>query len=1150
MTDLLAPLSIAPRYTRSVHLARDAQDAPGALVGYQATPLVLQTLARVLAGVQPAATTRAFSLIGPYGSGKSAFALFLSHLLSLDVADRSAHLMQHTRTDPVLLPSLDAPRLLPILISGNNSALRPAILTAVQQAIVDRVPGLAVSRNLEPLLHEPDVSPAAIADLVQELARQLACHTPYQGLVLVIDELGQHLDYAARQHTEADLFVLQTLAEMATRSGDTPCLILTILHQAFDRYARTAGEGQRTEWAKVQGRFTDLPFQEPAHDILRMVGGAMSPDVDLAPPLARKRQDWATQHAPLTHRLELVPVGIDAKEWHTLLFQTYPLHPLVLLALPRVFRHLAQNERSLFAFLSSHEPWSLHDVLEQHAATDGDLPIYRLPQLYSYIEATLGAGLFTRARGRRWAELAEAQLRVMGYAPTVLDMLTTIGTLNALGQSHDLRASAAHLSYALFDTLESQTARDAIDTLVHRQHIIYRRYSDSYVLWEGSDIDIDGLVSSARQHLATRRSLLDLLHEHAPLEPLVARRHSYRTGSVRQFAVRFVEADRLPPDAELPPYSDGELLYVVPADDELSQRAMAWVADPARHAEHQRIVVLPTQMQRLHDLLLDVAALHTVLSEHRELDQDSVARREIGSQLVEAQQLLDEALTRAYHPEQSSWWWRGTRQPVRTIRQRDELLSSVADTVYAGSPHVWNELIMRHHLPSASAKARRSLMEAMLEQGHCEALGITGYPPERAIYASVLAQSGIHRQEPDGVWRFGAPAAGDPTNLHPTWQAIQVFFQQAAGTIRPLSELYDTLLRPPLGVKEGLIPILFLAAYLEQSGELALYERGNYVTVPDMAFFERLVRQPAHIGIRLSRVQGVRSAVYERLARVLAPAALSRPVQPALLDAVNPLLKLVHSLPEYTRTTGTLSDTALAVREALFTARAPDELLFETLPRACRIDDFHAGASDDGVVEAFFGKLKLSLMELQDAYPRLIKLFSERIQRAFGVGSSEHDAMREELLDRYYRLADTTSDGQVRAFGVRLEHAPGSPAWLESVAALIGRKPMSTWRDHEVQENLRVIADLGRRFRVIEQLAVVTGDTAPADVVRVGIFDDTGERSRVLRTTQQTPRMQQAKQELQAQIDQYADLTSEQQMIILTDILRSLLAQQRSDEDE
>jgi len=74
-------VSIRGVYARSVNLLRD-QDDLDILRAYLPTAKTLQTLEQFKSGFTKHSAERAYALIGPYGSGKSAFALFLSALLA------------------------------------------------------------------------------------------------------------------------------------------------------------------------------------------------------------------------------------------------------------------------------------------------------------------------------------------------------------------------------------------------------------------------------------------------------------------------------------------------------------------------------------------------------------------------------------------------------------------------------------------------------------------------------------------------------------------------------------------------------------------------------------------------------------------------------------------------------------------------------------------------------------------------------------------------------------------------------------------------------------------------------------------------------------------------------------------------------------
>ena len=168
----------------------------------------------------------------------------------------------------------------PVLISGERAPLPHALLRGLEQGLKNFgiVSSSSLRRKIRKLIKitESGTSPQAseVTGLFESATRAIKKHGG-QGLLLVIDELGKFLEYAAENPVQGDLFVLQTLAEFSTRSEQTPLLLLTILHQAFEQYASKLAESQQEEWAKVQGRFEDVAFVEPTEQILRLIGSAI-----------------------------------------------------------------------------------------------------------------------------------------------------------------------------------------------------------------------------------------------------------------------------------------------------------------------------------------------------------------------------------------------------------------------------------------------------------------------------------------------------------------------------------------------------------------------------------------------------------------------------------------------------------------------------------------------------------------------------------------------------------------------------------------------------------------------------------------------------------------------------------------------------------
>ena len=216
----------------------------------------------------------------------------------------------------------------------------------------------------------------------------------------------------------------------------------------------------------------------------------------------------------------------------------------------------------------------------------------------------------------------------------------------------------------------------------------------------------------------------------------------------------------------------------------------------------------------------------------------------------------------------------------------------------------------------------------------------------------------------------------------------------------------------------------------------------------------------------------------------------------ALLAAVTPLLREAQRWPAYTRATRQVSATAQAIRQALFNARAHDALLFEALPQACGVPPFAADApADPGHVDAFFAGLRAGLLELQAARTTLADRVEAQLAAAFGVAAPDRTTLHATLRRRAAPLVPLAHDPLVRAFLLRLDH---ETAWLESVAALVARRPLDAWADADAERFATAVRDLARRFQLAEELALLAGQLpADAAVLRLGLADPRGERSSV-----------------------------------------------------
>jgi hypothetical protein len=134
----------------------------------------------------------------------------------------------------------------------------------------------------------------------------------------------------------------------------------------------------------------------------------------------------------------------------------------------------------------------------------------------------------------------------------------------------------------------------------------------------------------------------------------------------------------------------------------------------------------------------------------------------------------------------------------------------------------------------------------------------------------------------------------------------------------------------------------------------------------------------------------------------------------------------------------------------------------------------------------------------------------------------------------------------LRAFANRIL-AADAQRWFEPVAALLGRKPMMSWSDADVGVYNVAVADIGRRLRLLEQVATAQQQHYLGhERRRIGISDARGERSAVITLTQDTQHQAVANQvnSLLAQ----AGLDTSQRLSLLVALMEELLPREDSDE--
>jgi hypothetical protein len=1057
---------------------------------YIPTGRALEVVRRLVHSVSNPAGGRAWSLTGPYGSGKSSFALFLHTLLGPECNRRQHAEVALRNADQALLESLrEARTILGAECSGfilatttcQQEPLTESLLRALTQGVKGRWPTRMPAKVATALtLGSKDKSARSIAAAVKEVS----AHAP---VLMILDEFGKTLEHFANSAASgsegaSDLFVLQELAELASGRDAAPAFTFTLQHLAFDDYVRQASAAQRREWGKVQGRFEDVPFLESAEQSLRLVAGALN-DSEMAVGFRRRRKVWSERaygQASAIGAANHLPGGAET------LAQCYPMHPTALLALPELCALLGQHGRTLFTFLASTEPNTARDFLGRTAvpAAKAVLPVMTIADLFDFFSGP-GQALAAGVGGNKWREIHERVREASNLPLHELQALKTVGLLNLMGNVVGLRASAEIVTYALSapDQPLDTEWKVTLGELEARGWLTYRSFADEYRLWQGSDVDLRGRVADAREQLRST-SAAELLKGLQAESPLIAGKHSQRVGMLRYFTVGYCDDDttdlaRL--DDRDP--ADGALIYHLGSPDS---------AELLRTGVPGRPILLATSDDagRVRDAAVEAAAALAVLDQ-QEVADDRVARRELQDRVADARSRLSQAFADAFQPTSGRVQFRlvtgsGLGEPLDSSWGLSRLLSDVCDAAYDESPEIRNEMLGRRELTSQGAKARRNLIEAMVAYRSLEQLGFGHYKPERAMYEAVLRFTGLHGQAKSGEWTFGPPMP--LRKLTNVWGAMTQFVNATSDEPASVDKLYERLMAPPIGLKEGPIPVFLTAFLLFRDDDIAIYEDGSYQPSLSIEVLERLMKTPHRFALKAFSTAGSRGRVLAAVRDAtrdlsghdsvkLSATALRNST---VLALAAPLLRFVRTLPEYTLQTTSLSARTLAVRAALMEAREPDILLLEWLPQACDLGALTRARIADADLKTFVRRLRAALKELEQAYSAQLvavgDLLALELERP-----PQLDTLRAALRHRAETLEGKVLDPKLRAFLFNAsDDGPADENWLAAIGLAVSDRPVELWRDDDREKfaiNLRHVVASFRRVEALHFDAAAKSDT-------------------------------------------------------------------------
>ncbi len=1050
--NIIDALTLSKSHTRSAALDRDLRD-PAALANYMLTPAAAAALKQIGTGLAEHGRQRAWKVVGPYGSGKTALSVLLGQLISGRKAFPAAHGLL-SASAPYLVSLFDGARRYPLAVVGSRSSIGSSIATAVAEALGDwrSKPALAMKRALNLAAATYGSTPVnACTGLLMTDFAQAAQAEGYTGVLLLIDEVGKFIEYAALRPDEGDLIALQQIAEGACAPDDDKLAVVVMLHQHFASYAAGVGKALGDEWHKIASRFDEVAFDEPIERYAHFAAHALKVKAsirDNAAILTAANDLYAT--ARKQHVLHANSDGDRQLFAHA--EQLYPLHPLTLAALAVVSKRYGQSERSFHAFLRGTEPFGLLDFVQRHEIDARTW--YRLPELFDYLSHGYGLRFRDLAAERRWA-FATAAIARQEFDDLGLRVLKSIAVLELLGGGQSLQATPKLIAFAIGDR---DTAVTSCCDALKDKGVLLRRGASVYGFAVSDAVNIEAVYEKVARAGEDQLAITGLSHALSQ-RLIVANKHYDETGTIRTMAVLAGSPTHWPkqPTAktdELQP--DAWLKLILPVKDSEAERH----AQEAVKKERDQLTVsavlplVPESRAALAEYAVWLAVQREV--DHKRLDpwtsQYVAGRVHAARESIEL--LVLSQLMPAPERPGPQYWYQGKPVPRSELMNLSQLSSWLFSKVYSASPRIVNELVNKDRPPAAIVLARQRMFEVILGGDPTKPIAGPGeYPPERLIHYTLLRQTGLWVEE-DGKWRLTEPTANAPIDITHVWQRIAELLR--AETSPTFQALLDDLAGPSLGIRNAPAGIWVVMYLLVRRSQCALFERGTLTLEITNEVLQRLYKNPSVFELRelSSDDRSVRLLQDYRTAIGAIGSTIGGEL--TVVEVARSLYRWWARIPEFSRQTARISKEASLVRTVIGKAQDPIELLTVSLPK-----QHHASKSKASFADWLTG----TLTELGMAHRRLHEQIANEISVAFEM-SGPLSRIRNQLQAECANAASELADARLKSFILRCtDLSLTDEKWVDSLASLIVHRQLDAWVDDTIARFIRELSELCGQYK-------------------------------------------------------------------------------------
>lgn len=648
--------------------------------------------------------------------------------------------------------------------------------------------------------------------MYKNIADKLVEDYGYSGIYIVFDEFSKYIEGQDKQAAGSNMKLLQDICELANSSKQSQVFITMVAHKGIKEYGKYLSAETINSFTGIEGRIREILFVTSSKNNYELIQNAIYKK-DGYEQENNIKKCISNEKADEYYSLVAFSSTFTREDFEEIVLKgCYPLSPTSAYLLLNVSEKVAQNERTLFTFISKEEQYSMAKYVSTFSNVPGRPWIIGADLIYDYFKGLFKKDVNNEYVHNEWLNAEYALSRTTVHDQ--IKMIKTLAIINIVNKPDEMPADRMCLRLAANVTDPDETIRQLIE-----KDLIYKKGANNcYVFKTRATSELKTEIKKRKAIRAGRVNINNVLLQISEERYILPRRYNDNFTMTRYFRYEYMSVQDFLSISDLKVllndgvFCDGKVLALYSEDKD---NHSSEIEEKLKVADCPKLIVLYNygsldiinQIQE-YDILQEIKADMSFFA----IEENKVLEKEIPIIEEDLAGEIGAYLELTYGDESGKKVFYIDNGRLRTSNKKKlaDIVDLVCGQIYSATISINNELINKENVTSSPIKkARKAIMETLLNEEQTDVY-MSGTSAESTIYRAVFVGTGIRNKE-------------YKNNVENVMSLINDFIIDACDTKKSVGEIINKLVQAPIGMRKGVIPLYLAYAISQRNEDVVIY---------------------------------------------------------------------------------------------------------------------------------------------------------------------------------------------------------------------------------------------------------------------------------------------------------------------------------------